>query len=122
MIFYCHTYINNSFKINEIDFYNRKAFNIDERKQIIMSINDLKLLINNSLNTSTEEQSLVNERLDYLIEASDRLNKFDWKSLAISTLISISITLSLDTQKEQLLFELFKKVFSLIPTLTHGEL
>lgn len=80
-----------------------------------MSINELKLLIQTNLKTTGEEQEVVAERLNYLIDASKRLNKFDWKSLAVSTLINISVALTLDTAKGHLLFELFKKVFSVVP-------
>lgn len=108
---------NKTLNINNIDFDDQTIFNIDEKKQIELSLNELKLLIKNNLETTEEEQDLINARLDYLIDASKRLNKFDWKSLAISSLVSISVTLSLDTQKGHLLFELFKKVFSIIPML-----
>lgn len=108
---------NNSLNLNEIDFDNRSSFSIEEKKQIELSLNELKLLIHTNLDTSKAEQDIINSRLDYLIEASERLNKFDWKSLALSSLISISIALSLDTQKGHLLFELFRKVFSVIPML-----
>jgi hypothetical protein len=109
---------NKTINIDRIDFNDKGNFSYDEKRQISMAVNELKLLIHNGIQTNQEEQKLVNERLDYLIEASGRLNKFDWKSLAISTLISISIALSLDTQKGQMLFDLFKKVFSVIPLLT----
>ena len=82
-----------------------------------MAIEELKLLIHKNLETTVEEQQVVNNRLDYLIEAMNRLNKFDWKSIAISSIMSISVALTLDTNKGQLLFDLFKKVFSIIPML-----
>ena len=101
----------------EIEFENQANFNLDEKAQIKLAINDLKLLIHKSLETTEEEQILVNKRLDYLIDAVNRLNKFEWKSVAISTIMSISIALTLDTTKGQLLWDLFKKVFSIIPML-----
>ncbi len=82
-----------------------------------MAIEELKLLIHKNLETTVEEQQVVNNQLDYLIEAMNRLNKFDWKSIAISSIMSISVALTLDTNKGQLLFDLFKKVFSIIPML-----
>jgi hypothetical protein len=108
---------NKSFRFEEMDFEDQDKFRVEEKEQIEMSINELKLLIHKNLETSDEEQQLVNNRLDYLIEAMNRLNKFDWKSVAISTIMSISIALSLDTSKGQILFELFKKIFSIIPML-----
>lgn len=109
---------NKTININEVDFNNQANFSVDEKKQIELSLMELKLLIQNNLKTTSAEQIVVNNRIDYLIEACERLNKFEWKSLAISSMISISIALSLDTQKGHLIFELFKKVFSIIPLLT----
>ncbi len=108
---------NKTLRFNEINFENRENFNFEEKEQIKMAINELKLLIHKNMETSDEEQQLVNYRLDYLIEAMNRLNKFDWKSVAISTTMSISIALTLDTSKGQLLFDLFRKVFNIIPML-----
>jgi len=101
--------------IQDVDFDDKTNFGNDEKIQIKLAINDLKLLIHQQFEITEPEQEAVIARLDYLIEASNRLNKFDWKSLAINTIISISITLSLDTEKGRQLFELFKKVFKIIP-------
>lgn len=106
-----------SLNIDEIDFDNKDNFSIIEQQQVKMALEELKLLINNEFKTTNEQQKLVEARLDYLIDATLRLNKFDWKSLVISTLISISVSLTLDTTKGKILFDLFKQVFSLIPTL-----
>ncbi len=106
---------NTSLRFNEINFDNQEKLNYEEKVQIKMAINELKLVIHKNLETSEEEQRLVENRLDYLIGAMNRLNKFDWKSVTISTIMSISIALSLDTNKGQILFELFKKIFNVIP-------
>jgi ribosomal protein L17 len=108
---------NRTLNFKEIDFDNHDSFNFDEKKQIAMAINELKLLIHKQIGTTQKEQKLVDQRLDYLIETSKRLNKFDWKSVAVSTLMSISIALTLDSGKGKLLFDLFKEVFSVIPML-----
>ncbi|MDP4226999.1 MAG: hypothetical protein Q8907_10095 [Bacteroidota bacterium] len=108
---------NKTLSFREIEFKNQENFSLDEKAQIKLAINDLKQLIHKSLETTEEEQILINNRLEYLIDAVNRLNKFDWKSVAISTIINISITLTLDTTKGQLLWELFKKVFNVIPIL-----
>ena len=107
-----------SLTFNEITFDDHTSFSNDEKKQITMAINELKFLVSkNHITTTNEEQSIVEKRLDYMIESLDKLNKFEWQSTLISTLISISITLTLDTQKGHLLFELLKKVFSSLPKL-----
>jgi len=103
---------NSSLNFNEIDFSDKSNFSESERKQVSMAINELKLLISKNFDTIAEEQILVNERLDYLIESSNKLNKFDWKSLVISTIIGIATTLTLDVEKGKLLYELFRQVFS----------
>ena len=54
---------------------------------------------------------IISQKLDYLTEAIDRLNKFDWRAVAFSTIMTISATLSLDTEKGSLLIELFKQIF-----------
>lgn len=89
-----------------------EKFNKDEITRIRMSINEFKILIVKEFDPSDEEIKLINSRLKYLSDSLDRLNKFDWKGLVVSTLISISITLSMDTNTGNRLFELFKSVFS----------
>ena len=110
---------NKTLNIDTIDFDEQSNFIPSEKNQVKLAINELKLLIQKEFKTSAHEQKLVEARLDYLVEASERLNKFDWKSLAISVLMSIAITLTLDTEKGHQLFALFKKVFSVLPQLIH---
>jgi hypothetical protein len=111
----------NILSIGEIDFNDRNQFNEDEIKQIKLSLNELKLLIGKSFNLQEEEKIIVNNRLDYLTEASNRLNKFDWKSLLINTILNVIIALSFDSQKGKQLFELFGKVFSFTSQLLLGK-
>ena len=106
---------NESINFNKLEFEETSFFTEDENKQITLAINELKYLIKKNIVNTDEEQILVNNRLDYLIENTNRLNKFEWKSLLISTLISITISLTLDTEKGKLLFELLKKAFNIFP-------
>ena len=76
-----------------------------------MSINELKGLIINKFELLEEQQKIVNDRLDYLAEASGRLNKFDWKGTLVNTIMSMSIALSLDTEKGKILLKLFQRIF-----------
>ncbi len=109
--------ITSSLNLDEINFDDKNSFTLDEQNQISMALDELKLLIKDNFKTNQEQQSNVINRLDYLIEASKRLNKIDWKSVAISTLISISIALSLNNEQGELLFSLLKKVLSTLPKL-----
>jgi hypothetical protein len=92
-------------------------FSFEEKEQLKLSVEEFKLLIVKTFTPSTDEMKVVNERLDYLKDAIDRLNRFDWQSVAMSTLVSISIALSLDTEKGRILFGLFQQAFNAIVNL-----
>lgn len=102
------------FDFNSIDFEEKGKFSIFEAKQISFAINELKFLIEKNFETSEKETTLINERLDYLIDSINNLNKFDWKSLVFSSIIGIMTTLTLDVEKGKLLFELVRQAFSTI--------
>ncbi len=57
---------------------------------------------------------ILDGHIKYLSAAVDRLNKFDWKGVALGTIIAIIIQLTLDTEKGQRIFEFFQRVFSYI--------
>ncbi|MHA2113773.1 MAG: hypothetical protein ACW98W_20145 [Candidatus Hodarchaeales archaeon] len=84
----------------------------EEKTQLRLSINEFRLQIISNFKPDDDQMKVVDDRLNYLSEALDRLNRIDWKSVALSSLIAISTALSLDTQKGQQLFDLFKQVFS----------
>jgi hypothetical protein len=69
-------------------------------------------LIVNNFNPNKEELELINARLKYLSDAVDKHNKFDWKGIAINTVIAIIIALSLSPEQGNQLFHLFRQVFS----------
>lgn len=89
-------------------------FTNEERLQIKLSINEFRVLVIKQFSPSTEELELIEGRLSYLTEAVGRLNRFDWRAVVISAIISISIALTLDTESGRLLFDLFIKAFSSI--------
>ena len=111
---------NKLLNLEKIDFEDQANFSFDEKEQIKLALNDLKLLIKKNFKISSEEENQVNKRLDYLSDAPERLNKFDWKSLIIPTILNIATALSLNTQQGKELFELFKQVFQVIPKLIGG--
>lgn len=88
------------------------VFSEDEKIRIRMSINEFRILLLKDYKPSEDELKAIDARLEYLSNAVDRLNKIDWRSVAITTLMTISTTLTLDTEKGRLLFDLFKQVFS----------
>lgn len=88
------------------------SFSEDEIVQIKFGLNEFRLLIIKKHNPTPDDLKVIDNRLQYLSEALDKHNKFDWKSIAVTTVITISIALSLDTQQGMELFDLFKQVFS----------
>ncbi len=96
-------------RLLEID---TSPFEEDEKAQVRLVVGEFRLQLISTFSPSQDQLKLINERLDYLVESTERLNHFDWKSLALNTLIAMTVTLSLDTEKGKLLFELFKKAFA----------
>jgi hypothetical protein len=47
-------------------------------------------------------------RLDHLVDAVDHAVRWDWKALALSTFIEISIALTVDTEAGRELYKLFR--------------
>jgi len=105
--------------INETDKESLEYFLPAEKDSIRLAIRDFKQLMEKKFEMDTEQHAIVFERLDYLTKAVDKSNKFDWKGIALNTIISISITLSLDADRGRQLFELFKTVFGSIVRMLH---
>ncbi len=87
------------------------SYSDDEKAALRTSLRTAKLLITERFSPSEDQVEIINERFDYLDQSLDRLNKRDWKPLLLSTMISISIALSLDTEAGAALLELFKQAF-----------
>lgn len=90
----------------------REPFTQPEQAQLRMAIKEFRQLVIDKIGPSEEHLSLIDNRLDYLSEQVGQLNRINWRSLAFSTLISITIALSLNNEQGKELFELFKQVFS----------
>jgi hypothetical protein len=87
-------------------------FTDEEKQQIRLSINEFKLLLIDRFEPNEAQLQIIDNRLDYISNGLDRLNRFDWRGILLSSLISISVALSLDTMKGRQLYELFRQVFS----------
>ncbi|HEX2628410.1 MAG TPA: hypothetical protein VHM26_05350, partial [Chitinophagaceae bacterium] len=95
----------NIFELTQIRFDDNSHFNIDESSRISNSIDGLRQLIIEKFNPNNEQLEFINQRLDYLIESTNRLGKFDWTSTMISIMISIAINMGFDTQTGKDFFE-----------------
>ena len=87
------------------------SYSDDEKAALRTSLRTARLLITERFSPSEDQVEIINERFDYLDQSLDRLRKRDWKPLLLSTIISISIALSLDTEAGAALLELFKQAF-----------
>ena len=72
---------NRSQNLNYIDFSTSEKFTEDEKIQTQLLMNEFKNLLIERFDLQEEQIKIVNARLDYLVEATKRLNKFDWKRL-----------------------------------------
>jgi hypothetical protein len=98
----------------DIVFEETELFSIVEKKLIKERFDSVKVLIIDHYNPNSDQLKFIEERLNYLVDASDRLNKYDWKGLLVSTIFSIAINLTVDTEGGRFLFSLFKNFFNQI--------
>jgi len=106
--------------LTNFDVIETEKFSKEESRQIALALGQMKQIIRLEYKTTEEQQFLVEEKLDYLIEAVDRLNKFDWKSTLFSTFLSILINLTVDTAKGAILFETLKQLLKHIPSISNA--
>lgn len=90
---------------------NAPKFTEEEKETLRRSVHEFRRQIIENFKPSPDQMESINSQLDYLANAVDRLNRFDWRGLAISTLIGIAINLSVDTERGRLLFRLFQQAF-----------
>ena len=88
-----------------------RQFSTGEKQQMKLSMEEFRALLVNRFGPSADALSAIDDRLSYLADAAERLNRFDWRGVALSSLISISGALCLDAQEGKELFEMFKHVF-----------
>lgn len=87
-------------------------FTDDEKYSLRMSVETLRLSVVNTFQPSDDQLKVIDGHLEYLKHAVDRLNRIDWRAVAVMTSIQISTVLTLDTEKGRLLLSLFEQVFS----------
>lgn len=87
-------------------------FTEEEKKALHGGVRSYRLLVMAEFKPNEEQAKAINDRLDYLEKAIDKLNRFDWKALALSTVISIGVNLTVDTEMGKRLFQLFAQAFN----------
>ncbi|GAB1157138.1 hypothetical protein YWY31_31630 [Paenibacillus illinoisensis] len=87
-------------------------FNEIEKKQLLEQISNFRGKLIENYAPSEKVLSQIDSKLNYLSESVDRLNKFDWKSLLISTLMGILTTMSLDKSSGHAVITIAKEIFT----------
>lgn len=91
-----------------------EPFGTTEQTQVREAIAHFSGLIEETFAPDVEQMREISARLNYLADAVQRLNKFDWKALAVSTVIGVGTTLSLDTQAGRQMWALFRQAMQAI--------
>ena len=95
----------------EIPFDNDNSkFNVSEFEILEKNINLLKTKIS-EIGLTESQNKIITNKLDYLIGQGKTMNKFDWKSLFIGSIITIIIQLSISHDQGIAIWGLIKKVF-----------
>jgi hypothetical protein len=89
----------------------RGKFTEEEKQRARRSMKRFHALIGQNFEVTADQETFIDERLDYLSNALDRLNRFDWNGLAMSVVAGIAINLAVDTERGRLLFKLFQQAF-----------
>jgi len=89
-----------------------EPFTAEEQAQIKLSISTFRLLIQETFKPTQDQLEVINQRLDYLSKAVERLNRFDWKGTLIQSVIGIGINLTLDTERGRQLWGLVQVAFA----------
>jgi hypothetical protein len=84
----------------------------EERRQLKLALATFRVRLVQTFKPNKAQLQVVSQQLDYLTAAVDRLNKFDWKGVALSTLIGISTALTLDTERGRQLYGPFQQALS----------
>lgn len=93
----------------ENDSFNSK-FTVPEYLEIKQRIYQIKEGIS-QLELLPEQISLLNDKLDMVLDMTTQLGRFDWKSLFVGTIVSIIIQLEVTQDNAKAIWALIKQVF-----------
>lgn len=86
-------------------------FSVQEYNDLQNKIIELKLGIT-KIDLLEDQMNTLNIKLDQLIESAKEMNKFDWKSLFVGTIISIIIQLSVSPENTKQIWDMIKNIFN----------
>ena len=96
-------------------------FSHEERKEVILAIKEASTKIHEEFSTTSQQQTDIEAKLEYLERKVKELDKFNWKRLLITSLVGISVDLGFGTLIPAALLDIFKDILSqFIARLTKG--
>jgi len=98
-----------SSSFRESDF---ETFSNDEKLQVRSALLEFEGSLRDEFDIVKDDLDIIKEKLEYLGNAVDRLNRFDWKGIATSTVIGIATNLSVDVEMGKRILELFQQAFT----------
>jgi len=78
-----------SYDIEKVEKITNDKFSPDQIKQIFEVINEIRSSIKQMDFVKDDQLSIINRKLDYLIDASSHQGKFDWLHIARSIVLEI---------------------------------
>lgn len=110
----------NIFDLTQIKFTNNAKFTSVESQSISESLVKLKKLMLENFAFTNNQLQFMNERLEYLDKATNRLMKFDWVNTMVSIMVSIAINMTFDTDTGKKFFELIGQAFHSLAALLNA--
>lgn len=101
-------------ELAQLDFNTEQddnQFNYKEVEEITKNVNLLRTKIQKIENLSENSIKILNDKLDYLIEQSKVLQKFDWRSLFVGTILNIIMALLIPPDAAKALWKAISEVF-----------
>lgn len=107
----------NPLVIEGINFNENEPFSVDEQESLKSGLDEIKFLVKQNFELNKKQIALTYKKINYLIDATKRLNKTDWKIICITTVGAIAYDLAFDDAKRETLYNLFSKIWSYLQLL-----
>lgn len=102
---------------SKIDFEEYGEFKPDEKEYIKQALNELKKTSKIQLQLNESQFNALSEKIDYLSESVERLNKTDWKNIVIGSLMSTLFALAITTENMKFIWDTLTNYLRNIPNL-----
>ncbi len=94
--------------------HDESFFSEPEKVQIKIALISFQQATVEQFHPSADQLVAIEKQINYLSDAVERLNRFDWKGVAISTLIGICTNLGLDTERGRQLYGIFQQAMTAV--------